>query len=241
MFDWEEFRNGKVAVHCNTEEKLKDFLEKCEAHNLIWASDSEASKFNLWIYFKEETTIAHAYLNSLGYERKKFYEKEGLKIIDWELVNVKEFTKSDLKDGMVVDLRNGDRLIKLGETITDDEGHLNICGSYNENMTNRIRHEYDIMKVYKCNRANRIEDMLTHDDYLNLIWERKERKPVYFTTAAKAYSEGKKILCEINGLKYPYIPSDEAKSNMGYSLRDNKSGLPISTREILEGKWYIED
>ena len=29
MSDWEEFKKGKIAVHCDTEEKAKDFVDKC--------------------------------------------------------------------------------------------------------------------------------------------------------------------------------------------------------------------
>lgn len=237
MFSWEEFVNGKVTVHCNTEGKADNFLRECDKQNIKWA-DEKASSHSNYEYFKKDTCYSMIY-GGLGYCDLDFYEKEGLKIIDWELVNVKEFTKIDLKDGMVVEYRDGNRRLVIQNRLISQE-NFSTLGMYMNNLTHHIYTSMDLVKVYKPKEIRGLVNMLS-DKNLDLIWERKERKQVDFMTAVKAYSEGKKILCEINGLKYPYIPSDEVKSNMGYSLRDNKSGLPISTREILEGAWYIED
>lgn len=58
------------------------------------------------------------------------------------------------------------------------------------------------------------------------------QQPVSFVEAIKAYSTGKNIRCEYEGNSCFY--------NTGITLVDSK-GRPILTREILGGKWYIEE
>ena len=31
-FNWEDFKNGKIAVHCKTEEEAKKFIRQCYKH-----------------------------------------------------------------------------------------------------------------------------------------------------------------------------------------------------------------
>lgn len=44
-FDWDAFKAGKVAVHCDTEEKAKAFLKECEEHELKWWTSSDICDF----------------------------------------------------------------------------------------------------------------------------------------------------------------------------------------------------
>lgn len=39
-FDWDAFKSGKIAVHCDTEEKAKAFVRECYAHNVTWRDGS---------------------------------------------------------------------------------------------------------------------------------------------------------------------------------------------------------
>lgn len=87
----------------------------------------------------------------------------------------KEFTKSDLKDGMVVeynDNRFGKRLV-VGDFLTGEDGYVDL-GDYNENLENVVS-DLEIVRVYKIKCMGKISSIMK-DHNLELIWERKEPK-----------------------------------------------------------------
>ncbi len=73
------------------------------------------------------------------------------------------------------------------------------------------------------------------------------QQPVDFLTAVKAYSEGKTIRCEIGNNEPSFYSREVAISVLtgkkiygSTCLIDNHGGT-ITTEEILEGTWYVED
>lgn len=110
-----------------------------------------------------------------------------------------EFTKTNLKDGMIVEFRDGRRRMVLGDyligfecsyfCLSDFDDELNMI---DKNFGEFCTRDSRIVKVYKSTTAwlNCIFD----DDDLELIWERKEENPKYFNG---------KIRCI--GWKNPYI------------------------------------
>lgn len=87
---------------------------------------------------------------------------------DYELVNA-DFTKSDLKDGMVVEFRDGGRRILLnGHLMTNNS----VLDTYH--FTEDLQHQFDdftIDKVYTSNAKFGMDYF--KDMYLKLIWERE--------------------------------------------------------------------
>lgn len=85
-----------------------------------------------------------------------------------------EFTKADLKDGMVVEYRNGKRRMVLGDIFTKD-GFVNIS-EYDDNLIHNDifgwNPDLDIVKVYKS--SARVLPEWFKDCYLTLVWERGE-------------------------------------------------------------------
>ena len=89
--------------------------------------------------------------------------------------------KSDLKDGMVVELRKGTRLMLINDYLHNEMHEYNF-NNYNEYL---IHHQnvniLDIVKVYIIDISNikemfksiKLKDMLA-DEFLKLIWEREE-------------------------------------------------------------------
>ena len=85
----------------------------------------------------------------------------------------KEFKKADLRDGMVVEYRDGDRRLVIDECLVGKDSHYELS-AYNENLENEYP-RLTIMKVFKiCRRA--ILESILDDDNLELIWERAESK-----------------------------------------------------------------
>jgi hypothetical protein len=92
-----------------------------------------------------------------------------------EELELAEFTKSDLKDGMVVEYHNGSREMVFGSRSIDMNGWHNL-EEYSESLTEEKYHFpiHNIDKVYKVN-SNTIYNFkdVFKDEYLELIWERK--------------------------------------------------------------------
>lgn len=54
---------------------------------------------------------ATCYSNAGGYSRYRFYKENGFTILEWSDYMQKEFTKADLKDGMVVHFDSGNKAV----------------------------------------------------------------------------------------------------------------------------------
>ena len=104
--------------------------------------------------------------------------------------------KSNLKTGMIVEERNDRKMVVLLNTEYGDilrDTTSNIYGnleSYNENLLHNNQNELDIMKIhssaYEC-------ECLNYGTY-NIIWERKEIKPIKFAEAFKGYNQERLIM-----------------------------------------------
>lgn len=204
-FNWEEFKdvNNRIAVHCKTEDEAKDFCKKMHEHGLRWChTDSYIERTN-WHIYKEKT----CYSNSGRYCNKDYYIENDFKILEWSdymKVGNKEFTKADLKDGMVVEYRDGDRLLVFGHKLLDDN-NFDFINDIADDLTDKKYKDkdFDIMKVYKVNIENvkKLSDILKHEN-LELIWERSEPKKM--TT-----EEMRQKLKELTGEKIEFEPSVE--------------------------------
>ena len=79
------------------------------------------------------------------------------------------FTKKDLKDGMYVETRKGNKYLVCGNYFIRDIGH-NPIDMYNDDLTVNELRDYDIVKIYEPNYCIDFE-------HTTLIWERdKEYK-----------------------------------------------------------------
>lgn len=205
-FNWEEFldKNNKIAVHCKTEEEAKDFCNQMYEHGLRWCShtDSYIERTN-WHICKEKT----CYSNSGYYCDKDHYIENDYKILEWSdymKVENKEFTKADLKDGMVVEYRKGNRFLVFGHKLLSSN-YFDFTNNIADDLTDKKYKDkdFDIMKVYKVNIENvkRLSDILKHEN-LELIWERKETKEM-------TGEEMKQKLEELTGEKIEVEPSKE--------------------------------
>lgn len=93
--------------------------------------------------------------------------------ITWKkLKGEKEMTKSDLKDGMVVELRNGDKRLVLFESFIENSNWDRFC-EYTENLINNSHERRDVVKIYTT--IGRLFNNIFEDRNLTLIWERKEK------------------------------------------------------------------
>lgn len=172
-FNWDEFKNkdNKIAVHCKTEEEAVDFCKQMHEHGMKWNGGFSYLDYTNYRIYREGT----CYIAKGEYCFKNYYEKRGYTILEWSDYMQKNFTKSDLKDGMVVEYNDnsfGKRLV-VGDFLIGEDGYADL-GDFNENLKNVVS-DLEIVRVYKIKRMGKISSIM-HDDNLELIWERKESK-----------------------------------------------------------------
>lgn len=170
-FNWNEFKNkeNRIAVHCKTEEEAVDFCKQMHEHGMKWCNGESYLKNTN--YMRNEGTC---YYGSGEYSTRDFAEKYNYKILEWSDYMQKKFTKSDLKDGMVVKYRDGDKRMVINEALIGEDGYeYRHC--FREDLTHRYFKDLDIVGVYAIQEYNNFADMLS-DYNLELIWERTESK-----------------------------------------------------------------
>ena len=198
QFNWEEFKDGKnkIAVHCKTEEEAKDFCKQMHEHGIKWCDGySYMLDTNYEIYEKRTCYTGYGTFSNYVY-----YTKQGYKILEWSDYMKKEFTKADLKDGMVVAYANGKRRLVLNNFLIGKDGYYDLK-YYSEDLKNKDDSDKDIVRIFKTTMATTF-DYICHSSNLKLIWERTESKKM--TT-----EEMRQKLEELTGEKIEVEPSRE--------------------------------
>jgi hypothetical protein len=114
-----------------------------------------------------------------------------------ELVEPNSFTKSDLKDGMVVRTRDKGNFLVLGDVLLDDYEKINL-DNYKSDLIHNASPILDIMAVYSvqtCAVEDIYDTMCVDNDCHKLIWERKEEP------------------------KYKEMTVDEIEEKLGYKIK----------------------
>lgn len=126
----------------------------------------------------------------------------------------KEFTKADLRDGMVVEEQRGVIGFVLRDKILYEDSY-DCLVSWKEDLINNSNDDFDIIKVYKIKMENVFElsDVLSIKN-LELIWERKETKRM-------TSEEMRKKLEELTGEKIEVEPSREEMMGKCYTFCSN--------------------
>lgn len=105
---------------------------------------------------------------------------------------MKEFTKADLKDQMVVECRNGQKYMVVDNIILRNSGFINLL-NFDDKLKCVGFSEFDIMKVY--DEIYRL-DLLDNSKRLNLLWEREEIKEVTMAEVEEKFGCKVKIVKE---------------------------------------------
>ena len=133
---------------------------------------------------------------------------------------IKNMTKKDLKERMVVETREGNRYLVCGTSIIRDKGYCNFS-DYNENLTSQFS-SLDIVKVYDV--VGTLEDMT--DPNLPLLWERKHT-PEIGDIYLDSFDGEKFIIVAIDeeDTMYPYTTMNIYKNSRGDSNTYSESEL----------------
>ena len=82
VFDWDAFKQGKIVVHCDTEEKAKAFLRECEEEGLKWCSGDKPTYITMWEYAKGKTCYRHD-CKGLAHDSIDYYTRKGYTIVPY--------------------------------------------------------------------------------------------------------------------------------------------------------------
>lgn len=186
-FNWDEFKDvdNKIAVYCKTEEEAVDFCKQMHEHGMKWCNRKSYLKNTN--YMRNEGTC---YYGSGEYSTRDFAEKYNYKILEWSDYMQKEFTKSDLKDGMVVEYRckdYGKRMV-VGNMLIGEEGSHRLEAYENDLTQGYAESQLSIIRVYKIKNERNFKHIMD-DDNLELIWERKEPKKMTVEEMQKKLEE----------------------------------------------------
>lgn len=201
MLNWEEFKNQKVAVHCDTEEKAKQFMSILsengisDVHDTCWSNYGKDTCYN--------SNIKNTCMNYSPYD---YFLKNGYKMVEFE--EVFGMVKSDLRTGMRVTIKDGGVFIVMlntdsiysasGDILTSiNNGYLELS-DYKQDLTfyNSNFSKYDIVKIENIAHINFIFD--SNPEY-KVVWER-EAPPKEMTL-----EEVNKIIQKVKGFKVKII------------------------------------
>lgn len=163
MFNWEKFKEGKIAVHCDTKEKAIDFLNECYKQHLIWQGEYKIDlNENRWNVNKKYTGYCcYQTKERLQFCDIDFYKEKGKEIIKW---NIKEDNMEKTFREVIADIKEGEVWVNVTAPISFI----------------RLR-EDGVLDFNKNEGIN-----------LNVKYKLK-RKEYTFEEAFKAYEEGKEI------------------------------------------------
>lgn len=122
--------------------------------------------------------------------------------------------KSDLKGGMIVELRDGKRYLFNGVVLLDFEGSILMTINYNEDLRSKYYTTQDIVKVYRSKNLPSLA-FIFQDTYLTMIWDRKE---------IKLTDEEIEILKALKTLHLDFLARDEDDALRAYSVAPYKDG-----------------
>ena len=166
-FDINDYK-GKYVMHCKTEEETREFCDYIERFGIHYLASKTFRDFNANTCYN---------FNFGRYSDKDYYESNGYTVLEWSDFTT-EFTKSDLKNGMIVEYENGcKRMVLNGNLLGLEIGHMSL-DCFDDDLKSTYDTKLNINKVYVCNTndPSGLTDLFDNDN-LALIWEREEEKP----------------------------------------------------------------
>ena len=172
-----KLKNGMI-IKCNSKEDAQEFIKEAHKQGFKWVNYNEGDEektcwgyvcdFNSEIYYHleaDEITWSSMYSGNNSIEYSTLKEKKDI------------MTKSDLKNGMVVELRNGKRFLIVNNFGIGKDSCIYLDGSfgYDENLYDVIGDStFDITEIYKT--VGHTFKTLFDNKSLSLIWEREEKE-----------------------------------------------------------------
>ena len=182
-----KLKNGMI-IKCNSKEDAQEFIKEAHKQGFKWVNYHEGDEektcwgyvcdFNSEIYYHleaDEITWSSMYSGNNSIEYSTLKEKKDT------------MTKSDLKNGMVVELADGSRALVINGLLVFEDGYQGLS-AYKDDLTIKtFNNEMQINKVFKSKLYN-LCDVLV--DNLTLIWEREEKEELKVGDKVKVIDYG---------------------------------------------------
>ena len=170
-----DLKNGMV-IKCNSEEEAKEFIKEAYKQGFEWVNIDGCEEKTCWRYVCDFNSEIYYILEADKIAWSSRYS--GNNSIEYSTLKekIKTMTKSDLKNGMVVELRNGKRFLIVNDLGIGKDSCINLDGffGYDENLYDIIGDStFDITKIYKT--VGTTFKTLFDNERLSLIWEREEK------------------------------------------------------------------
>lgn len=176
-FTWEQFKKGEIAVHCDTEEKAKDFLNKCNKESMYWV-DFETIKDNETYYNEyKENTCYECYKIGVAFTSLRQSELKSLKIVKWNIKEEVNYMEKTFRE-VIADIKEGE--------VWESTYTKIYIGDYGIEIKSKSAFTEDTISLLPEEGGN----------------YKLQRKEYTFTEAFAAYEEGKEIESCNSGVKY---------------------------------------
>ena len=191
-FDINNYK-GRYVMHCKTDEEAKVFCDYLHSKGKMWHINIPYKHHTNW----RNNTVKTCYnFNEGFYNTIDHYIGVGYTILEFSDFNWStEFTKADLKDGMIVEYACGwKRMVLNGYLLSITTGFTPLT-NIRYNLTSTYDQDLNINKVYICNTGavRGLPDVFDEHN-LTLIWERKEKpEPEEMTIEEVCKALGKEI------------------------------------------------
>ena len=198
-----DLKNGMV-IKCNSEEEAKEFIKEAYKQGFKWINNVCGNGKTCW-YTGSSEIYYYLESNKITWGAKDFDNDS----IEYSTLKekMKTMTKSDLKNGMVVETKLGKRGLVVGENILFD---IEFCSleMYDDDLRNYemgVEESYTIDVVYSANSLA-IKNIFD-DKNLETLWIREiennseiSKEKEYFRLDITEYKEYIKTMCTIKGL-----------------------------------------
>ena len=171
-----KLKNGMI-IKCNSKEDAREFIKEAHKQGFKWVNYHEGDEEKTcWGYTCDFNSKIYYYLEADQITWNTMYS--GNDSIEYSTLKekIKTMTKSDLKNGMVVELRNGKRFLIVNDLGIGKDSCINLDGffGYDKNLNDVSGFsEFDITKIYKT--VGNTFKTLFDNERLSLIWEREEK------------------------------------------------------------------
>jgi len=229
MFNWDEFRNEKIAVWCDTEEKAREFLDECYKNNITWGKGKiKEPKFDS---YKENTCYnfeIDLFNSRLMFTDKSYYEEQNYKIIKWESEKMK------FKVGDKVILSNGCRW--------GDGSECEIITSFNLN-NGRSRYKLSGGSLYWFDhelKLYREPTEFTFQEVIARIKQGETYQSIYYASNIQEITKNKKGKILLNLSPCRHIKDEvHIVSDIKFKLQEPKKKVTIyKVEHKKDGKKY---
>lgn len=139
-FDWDKFKNEKIAVNCRTEEAAKEFVKECFNRGMKWFGWSTPVTF--YNCYKEETAYTFNFdgFKNLGYSDALWYKQEGYEVVEY--ISEKKQTEFTFQEVIARNIPGvyvcTDKGLRIEYVVINENGGVSIKANYSNLINSTI-------------------------------------------------------------------------------------------------------